>query len=325
MESEDSALCFIYGQNKWVKGYRNKISDGYKRVFICAKSQRKLKNPQDCKSLCMVSVTYGTSEVEIYEARGPHTCEDRKMLSEKHKVVIKRSFLTGYVRAPKRINNILKSEGLSILKSTQITNYIQRLKTKLFDPIRTYEKFQSWCAAEKEKEILIDSRHFHSLCIAVCTNEKAVDYEFVFRNLKDAVENEIGVPFVPRVLIADAAEAITNGFSAVFGDHIRVICWFHVMLNIKMKLKLVKSEPLKKLIKLDIHCIQRSQDEKSFFRACELFQEKWESTSELKDFLFFGMIIGFSLIIVGTPVLHRACLSLTMHWRGPTVVLNVTY
>ena len=79
----------------------------------------------------MVSVTYGTSEVEIYEARGPHTCEDRKMLSEKHKVVIKRSFLTGYVICPKNRRD---------LKSTQITNYRISLVT-LFQDF-TLSRFQ---------------------------------------------------------------------------------------------------------------------------------------------------------------------------------------
>jgi len=39
--------------------------------------------------------------------------------------------------------------------------------------------------------------------------------------------------FAPSVLVADKAEAISNGFQAGLGEKTRVNCWFHVMMNVK--------------------------------------------------------------------------------------------
>lgn len=61
-------------------------------------------------------------------------------------------------------------------------------------------------------------RHFHELGLAVCTNERAEDFEFIFNAIKKASELYCGKPFNPNVLVCDAAKAIHNGFRQVFGE-----------------------------------------------------------------------------------------------------------
>jgi len=49
--------------------------------------------------------------------------------------------------------------------------------------------------------------------------------------------------FNPKVLVADGAEVIMNGFRNVFGeDFVRVYCWFHVMKKLKEALTQVASQ-----------------------------------------------------------------------------------
>ena len=73
-------------------------------------------------------------------------------------------------------------------------------------------------------------RHFHPISISICSNETAADFEFVFSSIKQIVEKLHNVRYNPTILVADGADAITNGFKSVFGPGIiRVMCWAHVL------------------------------------------------------------------------------------------------
>lgn len=72
-------------------------------------------------------------------------------------------------------------------------------------------------------------RKFHPFGASVSTNEKAADFSFIFRALKEKVFELYGESLQPDVLICDAAFIIHNGFKENFPlcDGI-IMCWAHL-------------------------------------------------------------------------------------------------
>jgi hypothetical protein len=62
--------------------------------------------------------------------------------------------------------------------------------------------------------------------IALCISKD--DYEFVFQSLRESVLEHHGFEINPKILVADGAEAIHNGFKAVFNMEKRIMCWAHL-------------------------------------------------------------------------------------------------
>lgn len=72
-------------------------------------------------------------------------------------------------------------------------------------------------------------RKFHPFGVAVSTNETTLDYEFLFKSLKEGLTKIFEEQLNPTYLISDAAKSIQNAFRNIFGeDKIVVMCWFHV-------------------------------------------------------------------------------------------------
>ena len=71
------------------------------------------------------------------------------MLTLEHKEAIYDILLTQFVRGPFKINNILKNQGLPELKATIISNFVRRLKDKMYHPVKSYQDFDSWCNSFK--------------------------------------------------------------------------------------------------------------------------------------------------------------------------------
>ena len=91
--------------------------------------------------------------------------------------------------------------------------------------------------------------------------------------------------YSPKYLIADCAQAITNGFENVFGvDYTRIHCWFHVLKNIDKRLKSILA-PSKSKVLADIRILQLSRTKEEFDCACALFVTKWNECSELQEFI----------------------------------------
>lgn len=77
-------------------------------------------------------------------------------------------------------------------------------------------------------------RHFHLFGTLVSKDEKAADFEFAFKTVKDAVRKIFNHQMNPKIIISDAAGAIHNGAKAVFGTEILILmCWFHLKKAVK--------------------------------------------------------------------------------------------
>lgn len=66
-------------------------------------------------------------------------------------------------------------------------------------------------------------RHFHLFRTMASKEEKTADFEFAFNAVKKAVLDTFHHEMSPKIIIADAAEAIHNGARAAFGTDIVVL------------------------------------------------------------------------------------------------------
>ena len=63
----------------------------------------------------------------------------------------------------------------------------------------------------------------------MCCSEKDEACKFIFNAVKESVYEIYKVNYQPTILVADASDAITNGFKEVFEQlSQRVMCWFHI-------------------------------------------------------------------------------------------------
>lgn len=118
------------------------------------------------------------------------------------------------------------------------------------------------------------ARHFHLVGLVLAKRETNDDYHFAFESMKKGMMAVSGRIIHAKALISDAAPAIFIGYQKSF-DHetIRVMCWFHVMFNVK-KYKF-NSQINRKKVKEDLHNMHVIYDEKIFDEAAKLFVKKW--------------------------------------------------
>ena len=123
------------------------------------------------------------------------------------------------------------------------------------------------------------ARTFHPIGMALTVSESSIDYAFIFKCVKKGVE--LLIPsYSQKVLIADNAPAITNGFTDAFGTpEKRINCWAHVDTKVKMRLVGIDKDT-KSLILHDIALLQRSPNEEIFNLASLLFLKKWKENRD---------------------------------------------
>ena len=66
-------------------------------------------------------------------------------------------------------------------------------------------------------------KHYHPFGIGVTSNETEDDFKFIFQSVQSAYQRVTGETYLPHTLIADNAPAITNGFTAAFGEPAKVL------------------------------------------------------------------------------------------------------
>ena len=132
---------------------------------------------------------------------------------------------------------------------------------------------------------LIDRRkRFHPISVSVCTNEREEDYEFIFTAVKEILKKLYDNDWRPDTLMADGAEAITNGFMKAFAysstdEFNRLMCWPHVERNV------TKNSPLKyrEALLADISKLQESHSHEAFHQLYRCFVDKWSAVKDEKS------------------------------------------
>lgn len=126
------------------------------------------------------------------------------------------------------------------------------------------------------------AKQFHPFGLGLCYGETSSDFEFCFRACKKFKHD-----YEPNVLIADNAEAITNGFEAAYLpiDMKRINCWAHVYRKVLERSSYIKDKELKDQLLGDIRALQMSPTPQIFKKASELLKTKYLSISDAELFM----------------------------------------
>ena len=117
-------------------------------------------------------------------------------------------------------------------------------------------------------------RQITPVVFAIVSGETKDDYEVVLRAMKEGIQTVCGEAFEPRVVVADAAEAISLAVEAVFPGASRRVCWFHVRKNVESYLR--KDTAMKKECLKDISALQLAENTEQFQQASAAMLVKWE-------------------------------------------------
>lgn len=118
------------------------------------------------------------------------------------------------------------------------------------------------------------AKRFHPLVYACCSHEAGVDFEFIFKSIKDAIKANFDYDFEPEVIIADGSDAIRNAFYSSFETaKLDVMCYVHVLRNCYKQAFTSKSN--KSLILEDIRKMHLAPNKTTFNLMSKLFCEKW--------------------------------------------------
>ena len=170
-------------------------------------------------------------------------------------------------------------------------------------------------------------RVFHPFGIAVCTNENEHDYQFIFESVQVGLQRA-SLPITRDVaLLADAADAITNGFKSVFypdTHHFkRGMCWFHMEKGTrhnatdKIKLDRLLKAPLIDSIMKDVTSLQLAPLDCIFEKAAALFLAKWKANEAVRPFLNYCETEWLKSIKDGTRAILLMARVQTMAWNQP--------
>ena len=134
-------------------------------------------------------------------------------------------------------------------------------------------------------------KKFHPFGVAMCCNETEDAFKFIFKSIKDCVQEIYQYDYQPTILVADAAEAITNGFTSVFLELLfRVMCWFQMKKAFGDHETFTSiNQPHKENIRQDICTLQLCESKDIFDAAYQLFKKKWTTMKDggIKDFLIY--------------------------------------
>jgi MULE transposase domain len=119
------------------------------------------------------------------------------------------------------------------------------------------------------------TRQFQHIAISVTSNEQAADFQFLFQSIKLGVSEILNDQMNPKYVIADAAQAISNGFLACFENARVIMCWAHAKKNIDAKTKKLCPKEKLKEISDDISKLNLAKSDEAFDKASTLFLLKW--------------------------------------------------
>ena len=135
------------------------------------------------------------------------------------------------------------------------------------------------------------NKAFHPLGLAICSNEKMKDFEFIFNTLQVGMQKINRDALKPKALVCDAADSINNGFKRVFGDSFdRIMCWSHMKGKIESRVCRIDDRSIAKEMIEDIEMLQLCNSPSLFESATVLFMKKWkhnnkENNQSVLDFL----------------------------------------
>ncbi|CAF3879166.1 unnamed protein product [Rotaria sordida] len=128
------------------------------------------------------------------------------------------------------------------------------------------------------------NKAFHPFGLAVCSNEKSKDFEFIFNSIQVGMQKINKDLLKPTALISDAADAIKNGFTNIFGSsYNQIMCWAHMKRKVDSRVCQIDDKHIAKEIIEDIEMLQLSNSTEVFKLASTLFIKKWNMNNKQKN------------------------------------------
>ncbi|CAF1431807.1 unnamed protein product [Rotaria magnacalcarata] len=128
------------------------------------------------------------------------------------------------------------------------------------------------------------NKAFHPFGLAICSNEKTKDFEFIFNCIQIGLKKINKDLLKPTALICDAADAIKNVFKNVFGNsYNQIMCWAHMKRNVENLISHINDKDIAKEILEDIEMLQLSNSTIIFKLVSTLFMKKWKLHNKQTD------------------------------------------
>ena len=131
------------------------------------------------------------------------------------------------------------------------------------------------------------SGQFHPIAVAVIKREREDDYKWFLNSMKCFCLQHLEINIESKIQYAmmDACDPEYNAVSAIFPKTIILMCWFHVMKNVKENLKSFKvPDELSTMVKSDISDLHCSLSFDEFKYTLERIKIKWSQYKALADF-----------------------------------------
>jgi hypothetical protein len=119
------------------------------------------------------------------------------------------------------------------------------------------------------------SKQFHPVGWALTSYEGSADFEFVLRSLIRGINLSMKTDYMPKFVMGDAAESISNAVINLSPNIKRSMCWYHMINRIDVHLSKVRDPCLRISIRSDVEFIQRSGSEMEFNFLLNLFEKKY--------------------------------------------------
>ncbi|CAF4217556.1 unnamed protein product [Rotaria sp. Silwood2] len=125
---------------------------------------------------------------------------------------------------------------------------------------------------------------FHPFGLAICSNEKTEDFEFIFNSIQIGLEKTKKDLLKPSALVSDTADSIKNGFKNVFKDgYNQIMCWSHMKRNVQNHICYIDDKAVADKIMNDIEMRQLSNSSTVFELVLTLFMKKWKTNNSQKS------------------------------------------
>ncbi len=212
--------------------------------------------------------TIGKTTVSLGELE--NWCKDHSLVPDD----VDEAYVIGYRIHVDEADNS-KNEFHFVLSTKRLLDMTKQTKHVMSDATHklNYEGFPVLVAGVVDQD-----RKFHPSGFSVSAFERDHDYAFIFSSIKSQILKLFETEYAPNTLIADCAQAITNGFEQVFGpEFTRIYDWAHVNRNIRDDLKYIDDKSQKEEVMADISKLQVSKTKEIFEAGCDLFLKKWHA------------------------------------------------
>jgi hypothetical protein len=126
------------------------------------------------------------------------------------------------------------------------------------------------------------SRKFYVVAYTFVSHEQEIDYNHFFTSLLK-ITGDLNIVLDIEYLVQDAWTATSNAACQMFDGLVIIMCWFHVMFNVKKHKSLVPDSLFEDIVS-DIHDLHYCLNEVVFNSLKRSTLKKWRNNEHLVEF-----------------------------------------